>query len=249
MGVTSVGIDVAEAMRAIHADIFREFWEIVKAHLCDRLQNSDPDGLWEICDNQDIRLMGIVWKNGKRGQDCFSCAFEAIYGETLYGIRRGRNHQAEDNRDVALVAALKNDSFVSNNWWPGWRYLHNEDQAFLPKMNKEKTVALLRDNLSQTHTLAVKSLRYYGVCFCGTGTCLKTSIGRIRIDELFRPAGPYDPPLRGTLLYSSQGRGEWDGYCRTCVLGITEMNLRPSDGRYRRRAGTNRMTASLSLWK
>lgn len=150
------GMDVAEVMKSIHADIYKEFWERVMNHLRDRLQDSEPDGLWEVCHNQDIKLLGIVWKNGKRGQDCFTCSFEQPYGETLYGIRRGRNHEAADSRDVALVAALKNDRFVPNNWWPGWRYLHNEDQAFLPKRNKENTVALLRDNLSQTHTLAVK---------------------------------------------------------------------------------------------
>ncbi len=151
-----LGMDVAEAMQAIRADIYKEFWEGVKNYLCDRLSESSSDSLWEVCDNRDIKLLGIVWKNGKRGQESFSCAFEAIYGETLYGIRRGVDHPASDNRDVALVSALKSDRLASNNWWPGWRYLHNEDQAFLPKRNKENTAALLRDNLSQTHTLAVK---------------------------------------------------------------------------------------------
>jgi hypothetical protein len=149
-----IGFDMEEALADIRKEVYQEFWKRVKGNLDASLRSRDADSSWEAC-AEELRLLGIVWKNEKRSREFFSVSFEKLDGVTKYGVRRGKPLKGTDNRDLSLMVALK-DKFDPHDLWAGWRCLHNEDQAFLPNRTKENTIALLRDNLSPSHPLAEK---------------------------------------------------------------------------------------------
>lgn len=152
-----LGFDVSKVVEEIRKEAHLEFWKYVEINLHRKVASSDAAGLWEAFDNRSNNgLIGIGWKNNKKGNDSFSVSFESRGGLTHYGIFRGKKVMVPDNEDVKIIGQLKMEGFLSNEWWAGLRYLHNHDQAFTPNSEKKLAIALLSDNRSLSHPLAAK---------------------------------------------------------------------------------------------
>lgn len=157
-----VALDVSEAVAVIRKQIPTEFWGNVRNILDFKLKQSGEDVKWEIYMDNDVwesfSKLGLVWKTRKKGSLQFAFLFECLAGKpTYYGITRGKQIATDllAAEDKILAEELtKEKCFSRSSWWPGYQNLWKLNLNQFNGDKKENTLALHKDNLSETHPLA-----------------------------------------------------------------------------------------------